>query len=480
MEPLNNSFHCYFSRDENMEIDIEDRMERSYLSAFNVNFLKVFENVEPSEVPSVNEVLEVRDTQIQIIAMANEANEVNENSQGPYVHALNMNFSPPKKKNSIDISYSMEQTFYENEEEFQHSHTGNEETYLKIGNEGQNPCIDPIQEVDSFERENNESFLYENNYLLDNFNNDITNSFEFGSSTGVPSDFNIYKYDSTLEEMDISKMRKNILSLKLSKMNVNLNRSDRELNLNSVNNFNKKQYFSISNSSAQLNLCGLNKSNSLEKKYYCNNNSSSNLNIEKIPPTSRLNLSCSLFDNFSTVSNNKKRGRKKFLFDGVKTEILDKAFLREFKSYLKKSKNLLRQVYEELKPEEKLFWNEFMQNNNPPFFYTQNRQKVEYKSFSKSLLKFIFSHSSLRNLYSVFVKEREKDIINSIIDKKIKKIDRKMLLFYSFYGKNLHKLYSSDYSINDFNTDDLENLLAGSNSNISQSAIDSFTGIGSV
>jgi hypothetical protein len=476
MEPLNNSFPCYFSRDDNMEVDIEERMEKSNLSAFNLNFLKVFESVEPSEVPSVNEVLEVRDAQIQIIAMTNEANEGQENSQCQFVHPLNMNFSPPKKKNSIDISYSMEQTFYENEEEFQHNNTGNEETYLKIGNEGQNPCIDPIQEVDSFERENNESFLFENNYLLDNFNNDITNSFEFGSSTGVPSEFNIY--NSTLEETDISKMRKNIMSLKLSKMSMNLNKSDWGVNFN--NNFNKKQYFSISNSSAQLNLNGLNKSNSLEKNIILTNNSSSNLNLEKIHQTPRLNLSCSLFDNFSSVSNNKKRGRKKFLFDGVKTEILDKAFLREFKSYLKKSKTLLRNVYEELKPEEKLFWNEFMQNNNPPFFYTQNRQKVEYKSFSKSLLKFIFSHSSLRNLYSVFVKEREKDIINSIIDKKIKKIDRKMLLFYSFYGKNLHKLYSSDYSINDFNTDDLENLLAGSNSNISQSASDSFAGLGSV
>jgi hypothetical protein len=42
----------------------------------------------------------------------------------------NFNFSPSKKKNSLDISYSMEQTFYENshiiniEEEFQ----PNEET----------------------------------------------------------------------------------------------------------------------------------------------------------------------------------------------------------------------------------------------------------------------------------------------------------------------------------------------------------------
>jgi hypothetical protein len=429
MEPytLNNSFPCYYSRDENMEVDIDEKIERSTLSAFNLNFLKIYESIEPSEA-----------TEQQITR--------NENSQ-----FNQMNFSPPKKKNSIDISYSMEQTFYE--EEFQNNNTANEETYLKIGNEGQNPCIDPIQEVDSFERENNESFLYENNYLLDNFNNDNTNSFELGSST-VPSE--MIKFDSTLEETDIFKIRKNIMSLKLSKMSMTLNKSD-------LGAFNKKQVFLISNNSANLN-----KSNSINEK------NTSTFNCEKTP---KLNFSCNLSETFTPGQGCRKRGRKKFLFDGIKTEILDKAFLREFKCYLKKTKSLLRSTYEDLKADEKLFWNEFMQNNNPPFTFTQNKQKVEYKSFSKSLLKFIFSHPSMRQLYSVFVKEREKEIVNSIVDKKIKKIDRKMLLFYSFYGKNLHKLYSSDFSVSDFNTDDLESLVAASHAN---STSDSLTISGSI
>ncbi len=89
MEQLNNSFPCYYFQDkyENLDIEIE---EKSNLSAFNLNFLKFYENLGENRVNQCN----------------------------------NFNFSPEKKKNTIDISYSMEQTFYENshiniEEEFQ-------------------------------------------------------------------------------------------------------------------------------------------------------------------------------------------------------------------------------------------------------------------------------------------------------------------------------------------------------------------------
>lgn len=77
MEPLNNSFPCYYFQDKD-DVDLEEKSNICNISAFHLNF----------------------------------------------------NYSPPKKKNTIDISYSMEQTFYENshiniEEEFQ---PNNEET----------------------------------------------------------------------------------------------------------------------------------------------------------------------------------------------------------------------------------------------------------------------------------------------------------------------------------------------------------------
>jgi hypothetical protein len=412
MEPsLNNSFPCYYFTEkyENTEIECDDR---NNISAFNMNFLKIFENLNNGQGVNSNN--------FNICGGLNNLNNT----------CKEFNFSPQKKKNSIDISYSMEQTFYENsniiniEEEFSAANpANNEEPYLKIGNEGQNPCIDPIQEVDSFERENNESFLHENNYLLDNFND--TNSFDLTSSNGFPSE--LMKFDSTMEETELSKLRKNILSLKLSKSNINQNKSD--LYINSV--INKKKLFSVKYDSQ------IDKETNLNKTVCLSNN---------------LNLSC-------TIENPKKRGRKKILFDGIKTEILDKAFLREFKSYLKKSKCILKNTFDEMKIEEKIFWNEFLQNNSPPFFFSENKKKVEYKSFSKSLLKFLFSHQSVKQLYTLFVKEKGKDFINIILNKKIKKIERKMLIFYSFYGKNLHKLYSNDYNLADIQTDEVESYL---------------------
>jgi hypothetical protein len=81
---------------------------------------------------------------------------------------------------------------------------------------------------------------------------------------------------------------------------------------------------------------------------------------------------------------------------------------------------------------------------------------VEFKSYSKTFLQFVFSHQSVRNMYSLFVKDKEREIVHAIVNKKVKKIERKMIPFYSFYGKNLHKLYSNEFNFSDFNLEDLE------------------------
>jgi hypothetical protein len=224
--------------------------------------------------------------------------------------------------------------------------------------------------------------------------------------------------NTSLEESEILRIRRNIMSLRASKLK-DPNRSDILLQDLTF----KKKIFAVQNLT-QNNISG--------------NNSSG----------CKLNQSC----NLSLMDSHKKRGRKKLLFEGIKTELIDKAFLREFKSYLKKSKSL-KSIYDELKPDEKTFWNEFMQANSPPFNLTLNNQRFEYKSFSKNLLRHIFSFQSVRYMYIQFIKERGKDIVNSIVNKKIKKIDRKMMLFYSFYGTNLHKLYSNDSC--EINIDDI-------------------------
>lgn len=89
---FNNSFPCYFTQEKYFKESTQDvEMEgKNNLSAFNLDFLKYFENIE-----NVNN---------------------------------NLNFSPSKKKNSLDMSDSIEQTFCENshmniEEEFQNEET---------------------------------------------------------------------------------------------------------------------------------------------------------------------------------------------------------------------------------------------------------------------------------------------------------------------------------------------------------------------
>jgi len=80
----------------------------------------------------------------------------------------------------------------------------NEDKFLKIGNIGssQSNCIDSIPEVDLYEKDNNESFLYENNNLFDVFE-DISGE-KFNISIG-----------STLEETNVNKFRKaNFLQFK--------------------------------------------------------------------------------------------------------------------------------------------------------------------------------------------------------------------------------------------------------------------------
>ncbi len=257
-------------------------------------------------------------------------------------------------------------------------------------------------------------------------NDENTNSFEI-NSTLPPYEFNV-KFDSLIEESEIRKIRKNILSLKASKSG-NPNKTE------ILNDFNKKKVFMVHN---------------LTNVNITNNNSINN--------TNKLNQSCNLSCIYPT---DKKRGRKKILIDGIKTEIIDKAFLREFKSYLKKSK-CLKFIYDDLKHEEKTFWNEFLQTNSPPFIFTINNNRIEYKSYSKNLLKHLFSFASMRNLYNQFFKEKGKEIINSIVNKKIKKVDRKVILFYSFYGKNMHKLYSNEI-FSEFNIDEMsENIISTS------------------
>lgn len=342
--------------------------------------------------------------------------------------------------------------------------------------------IDPILETEEFEKDqDDESFIHENNsFLFKDFQEDQSSS-EINISTGIPgAEFLL----SSIEESEIQKMRRNIVNLKVSKSM--LSEKNNSCNKTDILNHRRKNIFHVhhekntttpiqNTSLVNLNgLChglnGLNASNGLN---IVNINNYSNLSADPKMPEPRqysnnlnnLNQSAS---NLS-LTRNKRRGRKKMLIDGIKTELLDKAFLREFKSFLKRSK-CLRVVYDELTREEKIFWNEFLMVSSPPFAFTIKglSEKIIFKSYNKELLQFIFSQPSARQLYEIFIKEKEKDFVISILQKKLNKknIDRKLLLFYTFYGKNLYKLYNKDINMSDFNIEENESnfLNKGDNS----------------
>jgi len=337
---------------------------------------------------------------------------------------LSGQFQINKKKTNIeDLSYySIEQNFNDNNMNIEEEILNNSENIIKIGNDEQG--IDPIFEMSSFEQGYNNSFysfLHENNLVHNQNEMDITmlDSQNIINLTAPNSE--AIKMDLT-DDDEILKMKKNLMSLKLS---------------------NNK---SLLSNSKITNESSINKSTTLnetKKLFTVFSNSENNHN--------KLNMSSCLYNTKS------KRGRKKLLLEGIKTELIDKSFIREFKKYLKKKKKSFVNIFEE----DPVFWYEFFQNSNPPFSYTLNgntNEKIEFKSFNKNLLKFYFSKPSVRKLYIQFIKDKEKDLIPTIIAKKKfdYKVDKKMFLFYKFYGKNLYKFYSDEFNLSDINIDNNE------------------------
>ena len=330
---------------------------------------------------------------------------------------LSGQFQINKKKTNIeDLSYySIEQNFNDNNMNIEEEILNNS---IKIGNDEQ--IIDPIFEMSSFEQGYNNSFY---SFLHENFPNanemDITMMDSQNIINLTAPNSEAIKMD-LIDDDEIIKMKKNLMSLKLSNKSV------------------------LSNSKI-TNESSINKSTTLNetKKLFTVSNLDNNNNL--------LNMSSCLYTTKS------KRGRKKLLLDGIKTELIDKSFIREFKKYLKTKKISFVNFFEE----DPIFWYEFFQNSNPPFSYTvNNNEKIEFKSFNKNLLRFYFSKPSVRKLYIQFIKDKEKDLIPTIIAKKVKKFDykgdKKMFLFYKFYGKNLYKFYSDEYNLNEINLDNNE------------------------
>jgi hypothetical protein len=345
-----------------------------------------------------------------------------------------------KKDNGFDKSiYSIEQNFNET------SHMILEEEFEKENKDkiGKDTGIEPI--IESGEDGQNDSFFHENNYFIhyhdssislgvnntNNTNNIINNN--NNTNNNINNNNNIMSMsvinDTKLEffdENEFLKIKKNLINLKLSKSSNSISYTNSLTKETTFNNYNNK---SVINDNKKL------------------------FNVTKqgddfLSSNMKLNMSSCL------LSCKPKRGRKKLLLNGIKTEVIDKTFLREFKKYLKTK----QKDYARIMEEDSIFWKEFLASSSTPFSFTSGGTKLEFKSYNKNFLKFIFSKSSASKLYTLFLKEK-KDIVyhHQILPKrKVKKLDHQTLAFYMFYRNNLHKFYSPEYSANDINLDELD------------------------
>ena len=356
-------------------------------------YISFFDKIEETEELEEDKFVNVESSEQQIMNTLSNIFEPN----------LNLSQLPIKKKNQIeDISY-IDQNFNEN------SHMNLEEEFRGVDN---NYKIDePIIEMNSFEQGINDSFLHENNYLLHNFNNCNSISIEQNNINNITAPINENnKMDLTCDDDSVLlKIKRNLMNIKLSKSSISKNKTMK----NSINS------------------TLLNESN---KKLF-NVYTMDNLN------------------NSSSCLLKTKRGRKKILLEGIKTELMDKAFIREFKKFIK-SKQELKQ-FDNIFEKDPIFWKEFLQNS-APFIFTINGEKIKYKSYNRQLLKMLFSRSDVRKLYSLFVNDKEKDFSVNINLKKLKKLEHNLYLFSYFYGKNLHKIYSNEYSTIDISFENEE------------------------
>ena len=336
------------------------------------------------------------------------------------------------KKEALDKSMNFQNMNVE--EEFIHKDD--------VTNLGKDTGIEPIKERED-DDEVNESFYHGDVNFIDEFEkrenlfNEINNNFNINhNNININNNVNntvIYECSGNnlgiLDDMDKLKIRTNLVCLKLSKNN---------------------SYFNLTNSGMK----DISNSNN-NNKSALNDNKKLLFNVTKQPDdyitaNIKLNMSsCQL----SCKSKKNKRGRKQILLSGIKTEIMDKTFLREFKKYLK----LKKKEYQDIFDQDYVFWNEFLESKTPPFSFTQGGKRIPFRSYNRKLMNFIFSRKGANTLYTKFISENRELKVDRIFSKKHlkKRPDYYTIAFYKYYRENLNRLYSKEYSEMEIDVDDL-------------------------
>ena len=410
---MNNTFHfnSFIAKFEKSEevFDLEEKNHNMSLTMQNGLFNFSGEIQEMQEMPEIQEIQEIQEKE----------NEMNMSEQ------INLNLFSKKDQGFDKSSYSIEQNFNEN------SHMNLEEEFEKENKDkiGKDTGIEPI--IETVEDGPNDSFFHENNYFIHNCDDSsislgVNNTNNINNNIMNMTVSNDAKLEYFIDENELLKIKKNLISLKMSKSNNSISHT---------NSLTKESTFNLNSNKSVL-----------------NDNNKKLFNVTKqgddfLSSNMKLNMSSCL------LSYKPKRGRKKLLLNGIKTEVIDKTFLREFKKYLKTK----QKEYAKILEEDPIFWKEFLSSSSPPFTFMSGGEKIEFKSYNKKFLKFIFSKPSANKLYSLFVNDKKDIVYHQILSKRrVKKINYQTLAFYMFYRKNLNKLYSQEYSVNEINLDELD------------------------
>jgi len=162
--------------------------------------------------------------------------------------------------------------------------------------------------------------------------------------------------------------------------------------------------------------------------------------------------SCNLFSKPKKSSQDreyqrkKKRLREKTIKNKKKSEDLEKPIFRKFKKYLIMNKD--KKEFKEIFRKDEEFWKQFLENKKTPHFkYRQNGKEIEFKSFCKDLMEFIFSRDDMNILYEKFVPYEILHLDKSDHDIKV----------YLTYLKNFNKKYNPKCKESDliFGDDDI-------------------------
>ena len=99
-----------------------------------------------------------------------------------------------------------------------------------------------------------------------------------------------------------------------------------------------------------------------------------------------------------------------------------------------------KKEFKEIFRKDEEFWKQFLKNKKTPHFkYRQNGKEIEFKSFCKDLMEFIFSREDINILYEKFISYERVHLNKKLQNKEKSEYDIHVDLIYL---KNFNKKYN--------------------------------------